>query len=88
MAANYFFNMRNIWKNIEQNVLFQAGIYHEKFQHEKMQNGRPAATSDHQIFSLTWFTQKKLCFAPKFIPDILATNSSDEFEIGQDADIN
>ena len=37
---------------IEQNVQFQVGIYHEKFQHEKIQNGRPAATSDRQIFSI------------------------------------
>ena len=29
-----------------------------------------------------------LCLAPKFIPDIHFTNSSDEFEIGQDSDIN
>ena len=57
----FFFNMRNIWKNgpdsqtitIEQNGQFQVGIYHEKFQHDKIKNGRPAATSDRQIFSVT-----------------------------------
>ena len=41
-----------------QNVQLQVGIYHEKFQHDKIKNGRPAATFDRKIF---------LCFAPKFI---------------------
>ena len=48
---------------MEKNVQFQVGIYHEKFQHEKIQNVRPAATSDRQIFSLTRSTQHILCFA-------------------------
>ena len=42
---------------LEQNVQFQVGIYHEKFQLDQIQNGRPAANSDRQIFSLTRFTQ-------------------------------
>ena len=62
---HYFFNMRIIWKSgpdsltitIEQNVQFHLGIYHEKCQHDKIQNGRPVATSDRQLFSLTRFTQ-------------------------------
>ena len=29
-----------------------------------------------------------LCFSPKLIPHIHSTNSSDEFEIGQDSDRN
>ena len=57
--------MRNIWKTrpdsytitIKQNVQFQVGIYHDKFQLDQIQNGRPAADSDRQIFSLTRFTQ-------------------------------
>ena len=62
IIGHYFFSMRNIWKTgpdsqtitIEQNVQFQVGIYwYEKFQHDKIKNGRPAATSDRQIFSLT-----------------------------------
>ena len=35
-------------------------IYHEKFKHCKIQNGRPAATFDHQIFSLTHRPQNQL----------------------------
>ena len=35
---------------MEQNVQFQVEIYHEKFQLDQIQNGRPAATSDRQIF--------------------------------------
>ena len=40
---------------MEQNVQFQVGIYHEKIQLDKIQNGRLAATSVRQIFSLTFF---------------------------------
>ena len=47
------------------NVQFQVGIYHEKFQHEKIQNGRPAATSDRQFVSLTRFTQHFFRFCSK-----------------------
>ena len=76
IIGHYFFIMRNIWKigpdsliiTMEQNVQFQVGIYHEKFQLEQRQNGTPAATSDRQIFPLTRFTQHFLCIAPKFIP--------------------
>ena len=32
-------------------------MYYEKFQHDKIQNGRPAAASDRQIFSLARFTK-------------------------------
>ena len=71
--GHYFFNMRNIWKTgsdsytitIEQNVQFQVGICHEKIKHEKFKNGRPAATSDRQIFSLTRFTQHFFMFRTK-----------------------
>ena len=53
--------MRNIWKTgpdswtitIEQNLQLQVGIYHEKFHLDQIQNSRPAATFDRQIFSLT-----------------------------------
>ena len=45
---------------MEQNVQFQVGIYHDKFQFDQIQNGRPATTSDRQIFSLTRFTKKKI----------------------------
>ena len=73
IIGHYFFKTLNIWKTgpdswtitIEQNVQFQVGIYHEKFQHEKIQNGRPAATSDRQIFSLTRFTQQFFIFRSK-----------------------
>ena len=73
IIGHYFFNMRNIWKTgpnswtitIEQNVQFQVWICHEKFQHKKIQNGRPAATSDRQIFSLTQFTQHFFMFRSK-----------------------
>ena len=41
---------------------FQVGIYHENFQHDQVQNGRPAATSDRQISSLTRFTQHFLMY--------------------------
>ena len=50
---------------MEQKVQFQVGIYNEKFQHEKIQNGRPAATSDRQIFSLTRFTPQFFMFPSK-----------------------
>ena len=40
---------------IEQNVQFQVGIYHEKFQLDRIKNGRPATTSDQQIFPLIRF---------------------------------
>ena len=63
---------------------FQVGIYYEKFQLGQIKNGRPAATSDRQIFLLTRITQIKLCITPKFIPYVHFTNSSDDFEIGQD----
>ena len=36
---------------MKQNVQFQVGIYHEKFQHDKIKNGRLAAIFDRQIFS-------------------------------------
>ena len=96
LSAIIFCNMRNIWKTrpdswtitIEQNVQFQVLIYHEKFQLYQIQNGRRAATSDRQIFSLTRFTQHFLCIAPKFMPYIHFTNCSDEFESGQDLDRN
>ena len=88
--------MRNIWKTgpdsqtitIEENLQFQVGIYHKKFQHDKIKNGQPAATSDRQIFSLMRFTQHFVCFAPKFIPYIHFTNSSNKFEIWQNLDSN
>ena len=56
IIGHNFFNMRNIWKTrpdsysitIEQNVQFQVGIYHEKFQLDQIQNGRPAANSDRK----------------------------------------
>ena len=45
-------NMRNFWRTgpdsqtirptIEQNVESRVGIYHEQFQHDQIQNGRPA----------------------------------------------
>ena len=58
--------MRNILKTgPDSYVNFQAGIYHEKFQHEKIQNGRPAGTSDRQIFSLTRSTQHFFMFRSK-----------------------
>ena len=50
IIGHYFFNMRNIWKTgpdsltiaMEQNVQFLVGImYHEKFQLDQSQNGRP-----------------------------------------------
>ena len=64
---------------------FQVGIYHEKFQHDKIQYGRPAATSDHQIFSLTLFTQHFFILRSKNSTIyIYLTNSSDRFEIGQE----
>ena len=65
IIGHYFCNMRNIWKTgtdrytitIEQNVQFQVGVYHEKCRLDQIQNGRPAATFDRRIFSLTQFTQ-------------------------------
>ena len=54
---------------------FQIGIYHEKFQPAQIQNGRPAATSDRQIFTLTRFTQHFFMYR--------SNNSSDELEIGK-----
>ena len=73
IIGHYFFNMRNIWKTgsdsliitMEQNVQFQVGIYHEKFQLEQSQNDRPAATSDRQIFLLTRFTQHFFMYRSK-----------------------
>ena len=70
IIGHYFFNMRNIWKTepeswtitIEQNVQFQVGIYHEQFQHDKIKNGPPAATSYRQIFSITRSTQHFFMF--------------------------
>ena len=67
--------MRNIWKTgpdswtitIKQNGQFQVGIYHEKFHHDKIQNGRPAATSDRQISRLRDSLNIFLCIAPKCI---------------------
>ena len=50
---------------IEQNVEFQVGIYLEKFRLDQIQNGRPAATYDQQIFSLTQFTQNFFMYRSK-----------------------
>ena len=50
---------------MEQNVQFQVRIYNEQFQQDKIQNGRPAATSEQQIFSLTRFTQHFFMFCSK-----------------------
>ena len=52
-------------ESIAENVQCQVEIYHEKFQFDKIQNGRPTATSDRQIFSLSQFTQHIFMYRSK-----------------------
>ena len=58
---HYFFNVRNIWKTGPDSCTFtcllsnkmcsyfQVGIYHEKFQLDQIQIGRPTATFDFNM---------------------------------------
>ena len=65
IIGHYVCNMRNIWETgpdsstitVECAVSGRDIGYYEKFLLDQIQNGRPAATSDRQIFSLTRFTQ-------------------------------
>ena len=89
IIGHYFFNMRNIWKTgpdsstiaMEQNVQFLVGImYHEKFQLDQSRNGRPCGHFRSTHFPVNIF----FYIAQKLIPYTHFTNSSHEFEIGQD----